>query len=508
MRRAGLLHTTSLLLATASTAVAQSEASSPWPMQSYKSTPLQAPYLNVTKNGKTEPGFLFFGPRVSDTEYGHPAIYADDGELAWLGESGAIFATQPQMLDGEPVLAYWNGTDMLGFGFGAISILNSSYQEIYHITLPSTEEHPFVTIADPQTFPSYIDLHESQLTDDGTILVTAVNVTQMDLSPLGGPKDGWVQDGLVYEIDLKTNEVLFRWSTVEHLSQMPMSYSELPLQGKGVNKTAPYEYPHLNSVAKYGNSYLVSSRYMCTIFLLDKNGDVTWRLHGQKGGDFDLFTESSFCFQHDARFRLLSEDTIILQLHNNENADMTTPTTMTTGIVLELDMKTKRVSLLEKMFDAEDPVSAPSQGSYQNLDNGHVLMQHGAIPKLEEYDENGALVMRARFGFDATTQSYRGYRFPWVGRPRTSPSVLACPEKGQMAVYVSWNGATDVQAWKILAGPESDKLSAVQTTTRNGFETKIWVKDVSEMVMVEAVGGLTTQRVLSKGLTTSLLYND
>lgn len=279
MRHAStLLQTTSLFLAGA-TAWAKSTESSSWPIETFRSTDISAPVLNVTKNGKTEPGYVFIGPMTSSHAKSNPAIYSDDGQLVWQGPMVNVSAYQPQILDGEPVLAYWTGADIKGFGFGQITIMNSSYQVIHEVTLPSTDEHPFVTVLDPQTFPSYVDIHESQFTDDGTILVTAVNVTQMDLSSLGGPTDGWVQDALFYEIDIKTNEVLFRWSTVEHVSQMPLSYSELPVDGKGVNKTEPYEYPHLNSVAKYGDSYLVSSRYMCTIFMVNKDGDVDWRLH-------------------------------------------------------------------------------------------------------------------------------------------------------------------------------------------------------------------------------------
>lgn len=247
-----------------------------WPLQTFKSTPIQTPYLNVTKNGKTELGYLFFSPSTDTTS--HPAIYSDDGQLVWQGPRANTSALQPQTLDGEPVLAYWHGADITGFGFGSISILNTSYDEIYHVTLPG-ETETFVTVLDPQTFPSYIDIHESEITEQGTILVTAVNVTQLDLEPIGGPKDGWVMDGLFYEIDIKTNKVLFRWSTIEHLSEIPLSNSELPFNGKGGSKTEPYEYPHLNSVAKYGDLYLISSRFMCSIFLIDKHGNVTWHLH-------------------------------------------------------------------------------------------------------------------------------------------------------------------------------------------------------------------------------------
>lgn len=272
-----------LLVTLAIADTAQTTASALWPLQQYKSSSIQTPYLNVTKMGQTEPGYLFFSPIDLLRGEIYPAIYSDDGQLVWQGQPGKNYsALHPQVLDGEPVIVYWGGFIASGFGFGYISILNSSYDEIHRVTLDCKDEK-FVTVYDPASFSSCIDFHESQLTDNGTVLVTAVNVTQADLSSVGGPKDGWIQDGIVYEIDIKTNQVLFRWSAYEHIDEVPMSYDIAPLgpdgAGSGVNRTDPWGYPHLNSVAKYGDSYLVSSRYMCSVFYIAKNGTVQWHLH-------------------------------------------------------------------------------------------------------------------------------------------------------------------------------------------------------------------------------------
>jgi hypothetical protein len=237
--------------------------------------------MNVTKMGQSEPGYLFFTPHDILRETGHPTIYSDDGQLVWQGASGNYSGLQPQMLNGEPVIAYWSGYAGEGFGFGHISILNSSYDEIHHVTL-SCQEQNFVTVYDPMTFNSCIDIHESQITENGTILVTAVNVTQADLSSIGGEKDGWIQDGLIYEIDIATNEILFRWSAHNHIGQVPLADVRAPLEGSGgsgVNSTYPYGYPHLNAIYKYGDDYLVSSRYMCSVFFIAQNGTVIWHLH-------------------------------------------------------------------------------------------------------------------------------------------------------------------------------------------------------------------------------------
>lgn len=253
-----------------------------WPQQTYKSTSIKTPVLDVTKMGETDSGYLFITPSGTINGVAHPAIYSDDGQLVWQGVKGNYSALQPQMLDGEPVIAVWEGFKESGFGFGHISILNTSYHEIHRVTL-SCKEQNFVTIFDPMQFDSCIDIHESQFTADGTILVTSVNVTQADLTSVGGPKNGWIQDGVIYEIDIKTNKILFRWSAHEHPKEAPMSYDRAPIGaidvGTGVSKTDPYGYPHLNSIYKYGKNYLLSSRYMCSLFFLKPDGGLIWHLH-------------------------------------------------------------------------------------------------------------------------------------------------------------------------------------------------------------------------------------
>jgi hypothetical protein len=79
--------------------------------------------------------------------------------------------------------------------------------------------------------------------------------------------------------------------------------------------------------------------------------------------------------------------------------------------------------------------------------------------------------------FDArfvdSNSSYRAYRFPWVGTPAAPPSVTASTQGGTTDVYVSWNGATQVASWRVLAGPAPDSLQAVLTATNQGFESQI-----------------------------------
>lgn len=208
------------------------------------------------------------------------------------------------------------------------------------------------------------------------------------------------------------------------------------------------------------------------------------------GGDFTLGIGTTFCYQHDPRFVEQSPEHVRISMHNNDNTEFTGHTSLTTGMVVDLALQgSKDVTLVQRMWDAAQPVYSESQGSNQKLENGHWLQDHGATPQIEEYDGNGAIVMRARFGYDNTMQTYRAYRSPWVGRPSTKPQVVACPSNnGKRAeVYVSWNGATDVQAWKVYSGSHVRRIAR-----RNGFETTIIVGGLAagDSVVVEAVGGV------------------
>jgi hypothetical protein len=72
-----------------------------------------------------------------------------------------------------------------------------------------------------------------------------------------------------------------------------------------------------------------------------------------------------------------------------------------------------------------------------------------------------------------SNSSYRAYRFPWVGKPTGGPSVVTTTQGTTTNVYVSWNGATQVASWRLLAGSTADALQAVVTTTKQGFENQI-----------------------------------
>jgi hypothetical protein len=55
-----------------------------------------------------------------------------------------------------------------------------------------------------------------------------------------------------------------------------------------------------------------------------------------------------------------------------------------------------------------------------------------------------------------------------------------------VTVYASWNGATEVTSWQVLAGPGADMLQPVGSARRDGFETAIRVRTAEPYVAVQA----------------------
>ncbi|KAF9885572.1 hypothetical protein FE257_012778 [Aspergillus nanangensis] len=465
-----------------------------WPHQSFKSSPHEPPSLKITKTGPTAPGYLFFDQSWKAHQYS-VFMMSEENELVWQSPEGDVKDFRVQMLDGKPVLTYWNGLGVpepFGWGYGLVQILDEHYESIYNVTVTDDHYKALGTI-NSTSFYSWLDMHESTITADNTMLVTGYNVTQADLSAVGGPKNGWIADSLFYEIDIKTNAILYRWSAIDHVDQISLEDVQqfYPIEDWGRNSSAPYGYFHINSVEKFRDGqYLISSRYYSSLFKIAKDGSVDWTLQGADGGDFQLAHGIHFRYQHDARIHREAHGHLLVSIFDNDNSDVTNGTHPTEGIYMDINELTREVRVVRQLEDPADPIYATSQGSTQHLPNGHSVMGYGAIPKIKEYSANGSVVLTAQFGPDNVVASYRGYKFPWVGAPNTVPDVVACVDRkgNQTNVYMSWNGATEHQLWKVEGGLTRDNLRGVGEVRKTGFETVAKVKGGIEWVQAEAVG--------------------
>ena len=154
--------------------------------------------------------------------------------------------------------------------------------------------------------------------------------------------------------------------------------------------------------------------------------------------------------------------------------------------------------LLDYLTDPKELLYSGSQGSNSLLPNGNFLLEYGQIPVMKEFGPSGPnssdVRWTARFGLDNLVQSYRGYKSNWQGFPTSTPD-LAVEEgsNGCRVGYVSWNGATNVQAWVVYEGRAEDRLSQVDKVGNKGFETQFLAGQPCVQVAAIVKGEVSTR---------------
>jgi hypothetical protein len=94
----------------------------------------------------------------------------------------------------------------------------------------------------------------------------------------------------------------------------------------------------------------------------------------------------------------------------------------------------------------------------------------GGNAYLTEFKSDGQLALESHFN-PLEVDTYRAYRLPWQGTPADPPDVIASTSESGTDVYASWNGATEVARWQVLAGDDPGNLTAAGTFDKVGFET-------------------------------------
>jgi Arylsulfotransferase (ASST) len=190
-----------------------------------------------------------------------------------------------------------------------------------------------------------------------------------------------------------------------------------------------------------------------------------------------------------------TSSTLQISYFNNDNSEVLNGTNSTTGLLLDVDIQARSVTLARKLQAPTEPLFADSQGSFQILPSGHVLLGYGQIAKTREFDAAGSLVYEAQYGYSTATSScasYRSFRQAWVGQPATQPKVVAEYDAAanRTNVYMSWNGATTYDGWKIFTGSQATSLSvSVAEVAKSGFETVYGLEGKPQYVQVDALNG-------------------
>jgi Arylsulfotransferase (ASST) len=390
--------------------------------------------------------YLLTGPAGVGGAQSGPMIIDNAGEPVWFHHTPWPTNFAVHTYRGEPVLVWWEGQVLTGYGFGEAVIVDRSYREIARVRAANGH---------------HVDLHELTLSDRGTALFTCPPVTRpFDLSAIGGSPTASVRESIFQEVDIATGRLVHEWRSMAHVE--PAESYRPP--------THDFDYMHLNSidVTPDGN-LLVSGRHTWALYKLDRSsGAVMWRLGGKRT-EFAMGQDSQFAWQHDVRMPNARTITVF-----DNGDDGRTRAHPTRAQELSIDQRARRVTL-SHAYMRPRPVDATAMGSARRLGDGHMAVGWGSAPYVTEFDAGGAIRVDLRIGTTTDQKSYRSFRQAWSGRPATSPALATSRDRssGRATAYVSWNGATEVVRWRLHAGPRRSDLHPVGAVPRRGFETAI-----------------------------------
>jgi hypothetical protein len=431
----------------------------------FKSRPdLTPPHITVRRTGfKADSRYIFLNAPYSGPGHGGSYIIDPHGHFVWFGPNTAAHHRMNfsvQSYKGEPVLTWFQGLVVEGFGQGELVIADSSYK-IRHIIRAVGGQ--------------LADFHEFVVTPQNTALISIYRKhANVDLRPVGGPAGGHLVSGVAQEIDIATGNRLWEWdSWAQSNPHVPLTetYQKLGV-GDGGNGTSarPFNYFHINSIAEVGDGtgdLLISGRNTFTVYRVSrKTGQIVWRLNGKRS-DFTMGTRSKFFWQHHVRPEPNGRMTVFdngvpIEQHSR-------------ALLLAVDTAKMHVSLQKAYFHPGTQYRSGAMGSAQLLPDGRMFVGWGTEPHFSEFSADGRLLLDG----DITKgdPSYRAFSQHWTGHPAGRPAAAARYRTGGATLYASWNGATEVRSWAVFAGRTAGALHQIATARKSGFETAIQVSN-------------------------------
>ncbi len=450
---------------TATTSGFPNPQAAPADLQSFYTLPgVQVPILTVTVPDRDPAaGDILTTNGPGPGQYG-PLIYTPQGRLVWfqkLSGGEAAEDLSEQTYEGQRALTWWKGRVLsLGFGQGEDIVMNSHYQTVARIAGGNGLK---------------ADLHEFQIAPRDIAYITAYNPVRCNLTAIKGAPDGAIVDTAIQEIDMKTGLVRWEWHSLNHIGA-----SESEVQTP--TGPAPWDYFHLNSIdPEPDGNLLISARSTWAGYQLEgSTGKVLWRLGGNRSS-FRMGPGTKLAWQHDGRVLPDGEVTFFDDgsnppIHHQSRA-----------VRIRLDFKTREAHLASAYVHRNPPLLAASQGNMQTLADGNAVVGFGAVPAISEFATDGSLLFDAHQPFDMSF--YRAFRFPWSGRPLSPPAILAdLNDTGEETiVHASWNGATGVSWWRVLAGKRPGTLGAQTTIPAGGFESSTTLPQKYAYLAVQAL---------------------
>ncbi|KAK7530230.1 ASST-domain-containing protein, partial [Phyllosticta citribraziliensis] len=506
---------------------------------------LRAPKLAVRVVNKTavSPGYHFVAPYNTNNDWeSHktplieacqvgPHIYDNNGELIWSG--ACLFRNEN------------------GFDFKAIHYDNKTYlsldnvrgdPSLYGAGIILSDQYKIIKDVQMAEHTNQFDQHEFAVFEDGKrALYSTSDLRDMDGDSIGLGRNSQtrVHSTGFKEVDIsgENPKTIFDWQGADHVPLEESTFAwpeEADPYGKG------WDYLHLNSVDKFPNGdYLVSFRYTNSLMRLSGgNGDVLWRLGGKRS-DFDT-KDFVFSRQHHGRIITSNETHTILSFFDNASSSQNSDKGVTTAdrssayvIQLSHDPNDKGswTATPLRHFERPDWRYTRLRGSMQILPGSESSsLEHDTTDDwtksnafvswsdhgyATEFSPAGDVVMETQF-VSRRFDTYRAFKMVgFVGRPTEPPALKALvygdilPGQGSgvgpfTVVYISWNGATEVRAWRVYGKiPRSTRFAYLGTYRKTGFETAITIPGAVSYLWAEALdseGSKIGQSSVARGI--------
>lgn len=414
------------------------------PTQSFFSSPLKAPIYQINKldaEKVDDTGYIFLTGGYDG--YGPSIISSKDLSLVYADQSYSFAqAASTGTLYGEQVLVVYAGD--------AVRIFNTHYELLYAVT-PQGDLQGW-----------YADSHEAYLSPDDTVVLVVGRREPVNLEALGsGYGTEEVTNILIQEVDPQSNAVLFEFDLLDYFSPEDSFW---PKNGSG-----PYRFDdtwdpwHVNAVQKTAaGDFLISSRHLHSVFLVDgATAEVKWVMGGKRSDFIDISTDVSavFRWQHNAQFT--AENRIMLFDNQGVFNDYCTGEEIgwncSRGLEIQFDTESWTYWVVEEWYHPQGLVSA-SRGGVNRTPKGNTLVAWGQNPMYMEHNPDGEVVMDIQRGrvlaLDhgiSSVIAYRAWKSEWIGMPKWPPSIAVNDTEDGTKIYVSWNGATEVETYMLVS---------------------------------------------------------
>ena len=377
-----------------------------------------------------------------------------------------------QSYEGKPALAWWQGrvTNTGATETGEDVVVNQRYQRVAALKA---------------TGGWVLTLHEFLISGEDAWVTANKNIPR-NLSKYGGAYNGALIDSAVQEYNLKTGKLIRSWDALDHI---PLSQSQASLP----TNAFPWDAYHINAIELVGNGSFLVDRAGGDTRAVDprqgrgvgprrdaharpRNVDLLGdqlRDRGESGEGIDKFGPgAAFQWQHDVRLQSSSTVTMFddhcCQLTGGGTSVAATGPSR--GLVIKLDPTTHTARLVSQ-FKGDGNFESEYMGDTQPQSNGNTFVGWGSEPYFSEYSSSGKLLFEGEL--PGPNLSYRSTLEQWVGLPDSLPAGAARSTSGKTTVYASWNGATQLASWRVLAGASAAHLAAVKSAAKSGFETAI-----------------------------------